>query len=59
MDVLHGHLEIVHGRPPWTIIIDDLSGRLYRLLETSLIKCSIIVHVHYPFLGDSWPKLLC
>ena len=39
--------------------MDDYNGRLYCPRETSLIKSSIIVHVHYSFLGDSWSKLLC
>ena len=43
----------------WRSSMDDLHGRRYRPRETSLIKSSIIVHVHYSFLGDSWSKLLC
>ena len=45
--LVHGHLEIVHGRATWTIGMDDLH----------YFKCG--VSMYCPFLGDSSSKRLC
>ena len=48
MDIWRSSMDELHGRLLWTTL--PFTG--------DFTDCGVIVHVDYPFLGDSWSKRL-